>query len=98
MKLKSIDPIPLLLSLTKPAAKMFSGLYEGKNPRTNEVIYRTGNRTKSEKNRIFCAYKELHFVGLIKRIKREHYLINPKAFIPEVSNYENVQKLWDSLP
>jgi len=53
--------------------------------------------TKVEQNKKSKAVKSLIAIGLIKKIKREWYMLNPKAFI-YVNEYEDNQAYWDSLP
>jgi len=42
------------------------------------------------------AYKELQKKDLIKRVKRQHYLINPKVIIP-IKTYNEVLEHWHSI-
>ena len=52
--------------------------------------------TSAEKQKFKTGYKKLHDKCLVKRIKRQHYIMNPDMFIPHF--YEEEKKLFDSLP
>lgn len=53
-------------------------------------------KSKHEKNMLSEGYKSLFMRGLVKRVKRSHYMINPNALIPP--NYESALEIWESLP
>ena len=51
--------------------------------------------SKSEKQKLKVAYRRLSEKNLVKRIKRQHYMLNPNFFIPyfyqdEVDEYNNL--------
>lgn len=51
--------------------------------------------TTAERSYLKKGYKELHEKGLVKRVKRGHYMINPNALIPV--DYEAALKIWNSV-
>jgi hypothetical protein len=51
--------------------------------------------TKHQKNMLSAGYKEMHEKGLVRRVKRGHYMINPNALIP--LDYEEAKEIWDSI-
>ncbi len=63
---------------------------------TNEAVVRNSDLTNTQLGYKTKAYKSLHKRGLIKRIKREHYMINPDMVIP-LETYPIVKKKWDSI-
>lgn len=52
--------------------------------------------SKSELNQVSKAYKELNKRELVKRIKRQVYMINPSALI--TNNWGTHKQLWDNTP
>lgn len=40
------------------------------------------------------AYKELHAIDLVRRVKQSHYMLNPNAMI---TNYEKQMEVWDAI-
>lgn len=51
--------------------------------------------TNAEQQKFKAGYKKLNAKNLIKRIKKEHYILNPDFFIPEF--YDEERELFDSL-
>lgn len=66
--------------LSKKANEMFWTIVEVKNYKTNIGVLKAANQ--SERNKISGAYKELRELDLLRRVKQNHYMINPKAMIP----------------
>lgn len=67
------------------------------NTQTNISVLRNSELSTTEKQRISAAYPTLFKDNIIIRTKREHYLINPKVFLPTNSTYELVLEHWTSL-
>jgi len=71
---------------------------------TNSACIPSTSLTHSQMNIKTIAFKSLKEKNLIKRIKREHYMINPDIIIPlgikpngnEI--YPDVKDVWDALP
>ena len=59
--------------------------------------------TKSQINAKSRAYKALHKKGLLKRVKREYYMVNPNIIIPlgrgdnDRDIFLELTKKWDSI-
>ncbi|MHA3055821.1 hypothetical protein E0H77_06630 [Acinetobacter sp. ANC 4633] len=51
----------------------------------------------SEKNKVKKGYKELEEAKLIIRVKRQTYLINPKAILPKFQDFAQVYAHWTDL-
>jgi len=64
---------------------------------TNRCIIRNSSLTKSERNRKNVAVKQLINRGLIKKVIKEEYIINPRAIINSKS-YESSWDFWNSIP
>ncbi len=80
------------------AAERWFFLYVDKrlNFDTNVAIVRNSELTSTQIGYKTKAYKSLYKANLIKRVKREHYMINPDVIIP-IEVYPIVKKTWDSL-
>jgi hypothetical protein len=82
-------------NLSKPASWMWWSLVKSRNAATNEVVFKAADKLWEMK--ITKAYKELCEVDLVRRIRRQHYLINPKAVIPIFDNFRGITDKWDNL-
>jgi DNA-binding transcriptional regulator YhcF (GntR family) len=51
---------------------------------------------KTELNRLSQAYQSLSKKGLVKRLRKEHYLINPDALFYS-KTYKEVKQRWESI-
>lgn len=67
------------------------------NTQTNISVLRNSELSTTEKQRIAAAYPTLFKDNIIIRTKREHYLINPKVFLPTNNTYELVLEHWTLL-
>lgn len=67
------------------------------NTRTNVSVLLNSKLTSSEVRRVVAAYKVLEQDNIVIRIKREHYLINPKIFLPHNNSFDEVLEHWLSL-
>ena len=67
-------------------------LIENRNKQDNIAIFKPTN--KVEINKVTVAYKELYSLGLVRRVKQQHYLINPNAFLPLFEEYDTVVRVW----
>ncbi len=64
---------------------------------SNIAIIRSKELTPTEIGYKTKAYTSLHEMGIVKRIKREHYLISP-YYIPNLKNFTEIKSMWESLP
>lgn len=65
--------------------------------KTNISVLRGNTLTSAEKQRLVAAYSILNQDNIIIRTKREHYLINPKVFLPHNNSFDEVLEHWLSL-
>lgn len=82
-------------NLSKTAHWMWWDLIQNRNPATNEVVFEATDNLEAKK--VAKAYKELRDSDLVRRIRRQHYLINPKAVLPVFENFRMVTDKWDNL-
>jgi len=95
--IEGLDVAPIVKDLSKAANHLFWETVERMNTLTNVRIIRGASLSPSEKVKLSKAFTELKSVDLMKRVKREHYMINPKAVI-SFKGYEQAQENWDKLP
>jgi len=60
-----------------------------------ESIIINSNLTNPEQQKFKAGFKLLHKKNIVKRIKREHYILNPNFIIPYF--YEEELKLFETL-
>lgn len=65
--------------------------------KTNISVLRGFDMTSAEKQRVSAAYSTLFQDNIIIRTKREHYIINPRIFLPKNETYNEVLEHWLSL-
>jgi len=82
-------------AMSKQTAWVWWDMVKTRDRYTNEVVYRVN--TGVDKRRLTTAYKELLKLNLVKRIRKQHYLINPLALLPEHREFETVSKKWNDL-
>lgn len=93
-----IDFFDLLQDMTKdPALQLLSSLLKVKDTVTNIAILDSSNLSQVDKNRISKGYLELKERGVIVRVKRGVYLINPRLSPPYPEFHENVYLRWLQL-
>ena len=80
------DLYKTLGSLSKKANEMFWSVVEVKNYKNNTGILKATNQ--NERNKLSTAYKELRKLDLLRRVKQNHYMINPKVMLPINYYYE----------
>lgn len=85
-----------LVSLTSNESKMYLSILKGYDFKSGLSTVNTQSLSASEKNVLSKGYTDLHKRGLVKRVKKFTYLINPNARIH--SNYDEHITLWESLP
>lgn len=86
------DLYKTLGSLSKKANEMFWSVVEVKNYKDNIGVLKATNQT--ERNKFSTAYKELRSFDLLRRVKQNHYMINPKVMIPVKHYSECIDKYF----
>lgn len=94
-KVASLDMHSILQDLSRNSSWFFWTLIKKRNPKTNLVDFIPQNNLEAKK--VTNAYKELRDLGVIKRVQRGVYIINPRAYIPSDNQFEIVQAHWDSV-
>jgi len=89
------DLYKTIQQMSKQTAWLWWELVKRRNRQTNESKYTAVSAT--DKRRLTIAYKELHKLNLVKRIQRQHYMINPKAYLPNFDKMEILLEKWSNL-
>lgn len=64
---------------------------------SNEVYLKKQTFTEGDSRKITSAMKSLINRGLVKRIKREHYMINPYFLVPPKDKQQVLLNQWKSI-
>ena len=83
------------LKMSKSAHWLLWNLFKDRLKSTNIAVFRAKDNLEAKK--ITLAYNELHDLNIIKRVKRQHYIINPNVFLPTFSEYAGVCTVWNGL-
>jgi len=96
----SMNLIQLMADMTKPEQVMMKLLESRLEPweesSLNCVRIPVSELSSTEVQYINKAYKLLYDKHIVKRIKKEFYIINPSLIIPPIKQRES-QILWDSI-
>lgn len=90
---KGYPLVDTLIELSQQEQWFFKLIRENIDYKTNVAIVRNNGLTKSEKNRKNKAFLALKARDLVKRIKRETYMVNPDALMYG-PNYESNLDVW----
>lgn len=95
--LEGIDFLDTLKQLTTdPAVHLLADLIQVKSAVTNIAVMPVG-LNQVEKNKLSKGYKHLNTLGLVHRIKRGTYIINPRLSPPYPEFMEKVYLHWFQL-
>ena len=89
--------IAVLLAFNK-GEQWFYGLIHSNLDYTNNTAHiPSSSLSKSDLPKMSIAYKSLKAKGLVKRIRKELYIVNPDALI-HPNFYDAIKLKWNSLP
>jgi len=95
-KMESINITKEGMASTKPAQWLINRVMDGVGYDNDySPIVKVVANSDTEKKYLKLGYKEMHEKGLVRRVKRGHYMINPNALIP--LDYEEAKEIWDSI-
>lgn len=94
---EGLDFFDTLKTVTNdPAVHLISDLLTHKESITNIAVLGTG-LDQADRNKQSKAYKHLNHLGLVVRVKRGHYLVNPRFVPPYGEYYDSVCLHWLQL-
>ena len=89
------DLYATIQNMSKQTAWLWWEMVKLRDRKTNISIYKP--KDKVAVNRLTKAYKDLKALNLVKRAKRQRYIINPAAYIPTFNEYDEVVKAWEAI-
>lgn len=87
----------LELSSDSNSTWLFWTLIIYKEDQTNITRISTTILSKAEVGKLARGYKVLHKLGIVTRVKNQHYLINPTVSIPPLTHIDKVIKHWNEV-
>lgn len=90
------DFLTLFIGLSSKAQACFVELHQNYDELTGVSMVSPKGKTATQRNSFSLGFKELHSKGFVKKIKKCHYLINPRLYFHPTS-FEQVDKLWHSI-
>lgn len=97
--IQSIDLIDVLMDCSRPAQHVFRMIKRliVWCPYEQSIQYivkiKRADFTKAEEKKFDRGFKELVELGLVRRLKPSHYMINPNALVPH--DYPKYLKVWE---
>lgn len=89
------DLYTVIQNMSKQTAWLWWEFVKTRDRYTNEVKYTAESYV--DKRRLTVAYKELLQLGLVRRIRRQLYMISPLAYLPEQGQFNVVKDKWETL-
>ncbi len=86
----------VIQNMSKQTAWLWWELVKNRNRHSNECRYVA--ESGADKRRLTVAYQKLFALGLVRRMRKQHYLINPLAYLPEQGQFQAVSSKWNALP
>lgn len=97
--IKAVDLLDILMDCSRPAQHVFrlikSRIVWCPYEQSIQYIVKVARKdfTKAEEKRFDRGIKELLDLGLVRRLRPSHYMINPNALIPY--DYPKYLKVWE---
>jgi len=85
----------VLRDLSKGATWLLWELVRKKNQYSN--ISHLAAEDQADMVKITRAYKELEGLGIVKRVSKQKYFINPLVIYPKFDRFEEVLEAWKAL-
>jgi hypothetical protein len=96
-KVKGMNVAALMKNMSPAGTWFFWELFEKINSKTNCSVHSTSDADSAEIKRVTRGYKELSSLGLVLRVEKATYMVNPSAVVPEFGRYLELKNKWDSL-
>lgn len=92
-------PMPeIFQKLSHNATALFWLLVENRNPANNKAIILSKSLTAYQQKSNSKAFKELRKFDLVRKVKKQEYILNPRAYLPKFDFFEEVTNEYDTLP
>ncbi len=86
----------MYMEFNKSEQWFYKKLWQSLNYKTNQATILQADLTKSESNALSTAYTSLRSKDLVRRVRKELYMINPNAVIYPETQEDNI-KIWNTL-
>jgi hypothetical protein len=86
----------MYMEFNKAEQWFYKKLWQNLNYKTNQATILQSDLTKSESNALSAAYTSLRAKDLVRRVRKEIYMINPNAVLHPSTQATNIV-IWDSL-
>lgn len=96
-KVKGMDVATLMQEVSGSGSWFFWELFKKVDPKTNCAEITTTDSNSGHIKKVTRGYQELNALGLVQRVGRGLYMVNPKAIVPEFGRYEELSAKWESL-
>lgn len=93
-KISGMDTTSIFLQLSPGATWLWWTLVSLRSEKSNMAVLKSKSLTKAQQNKLSKSYKELEEHRLVKKTRKEHYLLNPTAVLPFFENFEEVESTW----
>ena len=78
----SMDACEMMLEFSKPESWLMKIILRDGDDSTLQVVIRGKSLSTSERQKLSKGYKLLRGKDIIRRIKREYYMVNPMFLVP----------------
>jgi hypothetical protein len=79
---KAMNAAKLMMSFSKPESWLMTRILEDGEARNLQAVIRGKDLSSGERQKLTIAYKSLRAKDIIRRVKREYYMVNPMFWIP----------------
>ncbi len=91
-----MDAIDLMTKMKPQELFVVSLMNKKMDYRTNCFVVRGKELSSGDSQKFKAGFKMLNTKGVLKRIKREHYIVSPEFVVP-LSEYSDVNIAWNML-
>ncbi len=92
----SMNAIQLMMEMSSSEQFLFSKVESHMDYKSCVGSCTIARFTQSEKQRVKLGYKKLRVKDILRRIKREHYMINPDFIVPN-EDYRMLKSIYKGL-
>lgn len=92
----SLDSLDVICQFNKAELHLLKLIKDNIN-KHNIAVLKRSTLTKSDQRKLDTSLKAFTQKGLIKRIQKEHYLVNPYFLVPNLDYHQVVLDHWNTL-
>ena len=91
-----VDAMKEILKFNKGEQWMMGIIFEDGENHNLQCVIRGKALSKTDKNKLSVAYKSLREKDIIRRVKREYYMVNPTFLVPS-KDRESLYEFYNTL-